>query len=139
MICYQQGALNSTTAPIHPQPLESSPNKEHSKHRIRSESGFKAFRSSPRLNVGLQEKVQLSWSRSWSPPAELRQPLTASQPSETEALSLVSAGMGCFNPPCVSPVKAVSDQRGSSTPRHGCHSPVLLGNGILKPPIIWQP
>lgn len=103
-----------------------------------SELGLQALRISSRLNYWASEKRgQVSWSRTWCPPAELRQPMTASQQSETGALSLVSAGTGCFNTPVV-PVKAVSDQRGSSTPRHGCHSTMLLGNGILKLPVIRQ-
>lgn len=63
--------------------------------------------------------------------------MTASQRGETGALSLVSAGTGCFNTPVV-PVKAVSDRRGSSTPRRECPSTMLLGNGILKLPVTQQ-
>ena len=67
------------------------------------------------------------------PPAELRHPTTASETTETGALSLVTAGTGCFDP-CGSLVR---DQRGSSILRQGCHSVMLLGNGILPLPIMW--
>lgn len=71
------------------------------------------------------------------PPAELRNPRTASQTTETGALSLVTTGTGCFDP-CGSLVRVVSDQRGSSILRQGCHSVMLLGNDILTLPIMWQ-
>lgn len=71
------------------------------------------------------------------PPAELRNPRTASQTTDTGALSLVTTGTGCSDP-CGSLVRAVSDQGESSIPRQGCHRVMLLGNDILTLPIMWQ-
>lgn len=71
------------------------------------------------------------------PLAEPRRHITTSQTTETGALSLVTARTGCFDSRG-SLVKVVSDQRGSSILRQGCHSVMLLGNSILLLSIAWQ-
>lgn len=58
------------------------------------------------------------------------------RPLKQERSLLLQQGTGCSDP-CGSLVRVLSDQRGSSILRQGCHSVMLLGNGTLRLPIMW--